>query len=82
MENLPFFSLVFLRKRQRWAFKIGSGLDPPTSKFFGLTFSYETIEHPVCSKNELSTFSGSSPVLRNKNTCGLKVWVAKRLSRF
>ena len=38
--------LVFLRKRQRWAFlNTLQALDPPTFKSFGLTFLRNDFEH-------------------------------------
>ena len=55
MENLPFFSLVFLRKRRRWAFfkkktRFRPWIHQP-SESFGLTLATETtFNSNFCSK--------------------------------
>ena len=54
MENLPFFSLVFLRKRRRWAFFKKTRFRPwihQPSESFGLTLATETtFNSNFCSK--------------------------------
>ena len=53
MENLPFFSLLFLRKRRRWAFlktRFRPWIHQP-SESFGLTLATETtFNSNFCSK--------------------------------
>ena len=53
VENLPFFSLVFLRKRRRWAFpktRIRPWIHQPPESF-GLTLATEmTFNINFCSK--------------------------------
>ena len=74
MENLPFFSLVFLRKRRRWAsFNKNTlqALDPPTFRIFRFNFGYgNDFQQQFLLKNsEISTLLDSSPVLRHINAC-------------
>ena len=75
MENLPFFSLFFLRKRRRWAFFKNTlqALDPPTFRIFRFNFGYgNDFQQQFLLKNsEISTLLGSSPVLRHNNACGI-----------
>ena len=50
-KKTPICYLVFLRKRQRWAFlNTLQALDPPTFKSFGLTFLRNDFEHQFFSK--------------------------------
>ena len=64
MENLPFFSLVFLRKRRRWAVFQKTRFRPwihQPSEPFGLTLATETTFH----SKESNTISSKTIVSQN-----------------